>query len=97
MLLLCYDTFVIAVGSLDIFIRGINKYNSLEKIPEEVEEQLLQVLKPSHILDGRLTEEISGKIRGEPYPAKSTSIMREKDPRIIYKHTPDKEKEWIRF
>lgn len=88
------DTFIIAVNSLENFIRGLSRYKSLEEIPEDVEQLLLQVLHTAYILDGVLTEEISDKIKGEPYPAKPTSI--EKIPEIKYIPIPDIGKDYLR-
>ena len=92
-----FVTFVIAVNSLDTFIRWVNRYNNLKEIPKGEEEFLLRMLSTSYVLDGKLTEEISGKIKGEPYAAKPTSIGIEKEPKIIYKHITNTEKEWVRF
>jgi len=77
------NTFSMAVGSLTVFIQGINRYRGLRdisKIPKEVEDYLLQFLRASYVLDGKLTEEITGKIKGEPYLARPTSV--EKEPEI---------------
>lgn len=52
------DTFIIAVNSLENFIRVLSKYDNIDKIPEEVEKNLLEVLRTSYMLDGRLTTEI---------------------------------------
>ena len=93
-----FDTFVIAVNSVDSFIRALNKYNNLEEIPEEVEKLLLKVLGTSYYLDGKLTEEITDKFKGEPpYAAKPIGIEIKKEPEIIYKNIADTEKEWVRF
>jgi len=90
------DRFIIAVNSLENFIRGLKKsrYESLEEIPEDVEQHLLQVLHTSYILDGVLTGEISDKIKGEPYPAKPMSI--EKRPEIKYIRIPNIGKDCLR-
>jgi tetratricopeptide (TPR) repeat protein/predicted amidohydrolase len=88
------DTFIIAINSLENFIRGLSRYKSLEEIPEDVEQFLLQVLHASYILDGVLTGEISDKIKGEPYPAKPMSI--EKRPNIKYIRIPNIGKDCLR-
>lgn len=72
------NTFIFAVNSLDTFIRSLNEYKSIDEIPKDREGILLQGLGVVSALDGELTKEISGKIKGEPY-----SIVREEAPEII--------------
>ncbi len=88
------NTFVMALNSLDNFIYGLGKYKSLEGIPEAEEKFLLQVLRISYILDGKLTDEITSKIRGEPFTAKPTAI--EKEPEIKYVSIADTKKSRVR-
>ena len=86
-----FETSVVAVNSLDNFIRGMSKHKNLEEIPEDVVNILLQVLQSSHILDGALTREIP---IGEYY--KPTPTERVEEPEIIYQFIEDPKKEWIR-
>ena len=88
------NTFVMALNSLDNFIYGLGKYKSLEGIPEAEEKFLLQVLRISYILDGKLTDEITSKIRGESFTAKPTAI--EKEPEIKYVSIADTKKSRVR-
>lgn len=57
----------------------------------------MQLLRTSNILDGVLTGKISDKIKGEPYPAKSTTTEIKREPQIIYKYLADTEKKWVKF
>ena len=87
-------TFVMAVNSLENFIYGLSNYKSLDEIPEEVEKQLLQVLASLFVLDGKLTQEIGGKIRGRKHHTfKSKGIEREREPKLIARNMAETEKE----
>lgn len=79
------------------FISALKRYKSFEEISKEAEKQLLLALKTSYMLDGKLTEEIAGKFKGEPYIAKPMSGKEDKDPKIIYKYIADTKREWVRF
>jgi len=59
-----FYTAAMAVSTLVVFIHRINRYNSLADFPKTIEEYLLELLGTTHVLDGKLTEEISGEIRG---------------------------------
>jgi tetratricopeptide (TPR) repeat protein len=88
----------ISVESLIVFIRGISKYTTIKdikKIPEDIENYLLQLLKASYVLDGILTQEITGRIKGELYAAKP--VGREKAPEIKYIPLPDIKKDCLRI
>ena len=89
-----FDTFITAVNSLDTFIRRLNKYTSLKEITKDREKRLLQALRLLYVLDGELTEEITDKIKGEPFPAKPTLL--EKKPAVKYINIADTKKDWVR-
>ena len=82
---------VIAVNSLENFVRTMNEFNNLGDVPEDVAEALLQVLQSSRILDGVLTREIP---LGEYYTPKPPETVEETE--IIYQFTEETKKEWIR-
>lgn len=88
-------TLVIATNSLDNFIRSLRKYDSLQQIPKEVEEVLLKLLGAWSVLDGKLTDEISAKYRGEPFGVERG--MAREVPAIVHRHIADTEKDWVRF
>jgi len=92
-----FETFIIAANSIDTFVRFLDRYDTLEGIPKKHEEFLLRLLSPSYILNGKLTEEISGRIRGEPYAVEPTRIGVEKEPRIVFRDIANTEKDWVRF
>jgi len=86
-----------AVDSLVDFIQRLNKYSEfveISKIPNDVENGLLQLLNTLLVLDGVLTKEIKDKIKGEPYPSKLTDIK--KPPEIKYITIPDFAKDRLR-
>lgn len=90
--------FIVAVNSLENFIYGLSGYKSLGEIPEETEKHLLQVLASIFVLDGKLTDEIGGKIRGRKhhtFKSKGTEIK--KEPKLINRNIAKTEKEWVRF
>jgi tetratricopeptide (TPR) repeat protein/predicted amidohydrolase len=73
---------VVAVNSLDNFIRLLGQYESFEKIPKEKEGYLLIVLGGTLALDGDLTGKIAEQFKGEPFAAKPTVIEERKRPKI---------------
>ena len=85
------NTLATAVSFLSAFIRALERYNNLEKISQDAEEHLLQSLRTSYVLNGKLTEEI---FKGEPYVTKPAGI--EKEIEIKYVCIADIEKEWVR-
>ena len=89
------DSFVVAVSSLDTFIRFLSKYPSFDKIPKNIEKYLLRgVLGASYILDGELTEEIASKIKAEPFEIKSKGITRE--PELKYINKDNSTTDWVK-
>jgi len=84
-------TLAMSVGSLVIFIRGVSTYKSLEEIPKEVEDYLLQLLKAAYVLDGTLTKEIT---KGKPFAAKPTA--KEKKLEIKYVSIEDTKKDLVK-
>ena len=87
-----------AVNSLENFIYGLSNYKSLDEIPRETEKQLLQVLASLFVLDGQLTDEIGGKIRGEKYYTSKPKVTDiEKEPKLVNRNIAKTEKGWVRF
>ncbi|NAS89258.1 hypothetical protein C4E24_05910, partial [ANME-1 cluster archaeon AG-394-G21] len=84
-------TLAMAVCSLVVFIRGVRTYKSLDKIPKEVENYLLQLLKATYVLDGTLTKEIT---KGKPFVAKPTA--KEKKLEITYVSIVDTKKDLVK-
>lgn len=77
------DDYIIAINSLDTFIRYLYKYKSLDDVPADVESVLLFSLKDLCVLDGELTGDISYKIKGEQYRPKTVDIENMKINEII--------------
>lgn len=88
------DTYILAVSSLETFIRVLNKYDDLDKVPSKVEKSLLQMLKISSIIDGELTEDI---IKGKTFISRPKAVGVKKESEIIYKYISDTTKEWVKF
>ena len=89
---------VMAVNCLENFVYGLSSYKSLDEIPDETEKQLLHILAGLFVLDGKLTHEIGGKIRGKKHRTfKSEGIEMEKEPRLIPRNIAKTEKEWVKF
>lgn len=61
----------IAVASLIVFIQVISKYSSLNDVSKNVEAYLLELVRITHVLNGKLTEEISEVIREAPTVVKT--------------------------
>lgn len=61
----------IAVASLNVFIQVISKYSSLKDVSKNVETYLLELIRITHVLNGKLTEEISEVIRDAPTVVKT--------------------------
>ncbi len=59
------DPFNIALDSIELFFQKIKKYNSIEEISEEDENELLKSLTNIQIFDGNLTLEIADKVQGD--------------------------------
>jgi tetratricopeptide (TPR) repeat protein len=74
-----FNTSVIAANSIENFILGLStsrhKGKTLKDIPKSEEQLLLNVLNTSSVLDGILTNEISGRVRGEPYRSKPIDAL----------------------
>ena len=85
------NTLATAVSFLAAFIHALGRYNNLNEISKEAEEQLLKALGTSYVLDGKLTEEI---FKSEPYVTKPAGI--EKEIEIKYVCIADIEKELVR-
>ncbi len=85
-----FDTSVVAVNSLENFIRVLNRYEKLEGIPQNDQDFLLHSLKTLYVLDGLLT----GKIPVEREYFTSTTGREESE--IVYHDIENTEKEWVR-
>jgi len=82
-----------AVNQLENFIMDLQKYKSIEEIPEDEVARLLRTLQPMKALNGYTSQEISDRVPKKPFVSMKAGVA---EPEIELKHIEKTANEWIR-